>query len=79
MTGFRAGCWEPDTPGRYSLNKCERANRAPVSEHDSAKAVAFDSVVGDELIHLVPGEVTVVVEAPGGDQRQALRPGQRSQ
>jgi len=93
---------------------------APASEHDSAKAVAFDSVVGevakdgglrfapcrpgppprvdghllaltsfersapnlgerhpdgDELIHLVSGEVMVVVEAPGGDQRHAFHPG----
>jgi quercetin dioxygenase-like cupin family protein len=91
-----------------------------VSEHDSAKAVAFDSVVGevdrdgcvrfalrlpgppprvdghllaltslerspphlgerhpdgDELIYLLSGEVTVVIEAPRGDERHALRPG----
>ncbi|MHB8290236.1 MAG: cupin domain-containing protein [Acidimicrobiales bacterium] len=93
---------------------------APVPEHDSAAAVAFDSVVaevardgalrfsprlpgppprvdghllavtslehspphlgerhpaGDELIYLLSGEVTVVIEAPGGDERHTLRPG----
>ena len=30
---------------------------------------------GDELIYLVSGQVTVVVEAPGGDQRHRLRAG----
>jgi len=30
---------------------------------------------GDELIYLLSGEVTVVVEAPGGDERHTLRPG----
>jgi quercetin dioxygenase-like cupin family protein len=30
---------------------------------------------GDELIWLVSGEVTVVIETPGGDQRHRLRPG----
>jgi len=93
---------------------------APVSEHDSAKAVAFDTVVaevakdggvrfapcrpsppprvdghllaltslerspphlgerhpdGDELIYLLSGEVTVVIEAPRGDERHTLGPG----
>jgi quercetin dioxygenase-like cupin family protein len=30
---------------------------------------------GDELIYLLSGEVTVVIEGAGGDQRHALRPG----
>jgi mannose-6-phosphate isomerase-like protein (cupin superfamily) len=30
---------------------------------------------GDELIYLLSGEVTVVIEAPGGDERHALGPG----
>jgi quercetin dioxygenase-like cupin family protein len=30
---------------------------------------------GDELIYLLSGEVTVVIEAPGGDQRPTLGPG----
>lgn len=30
---------------------------------------------GDELIYLVSGEVTVRIEAPGGDQRRLLRAG----
>jgi quercetin dioxygenase-like cupin family protein len=30
---------------------------------------------GDELIYLLSGEVTVVIEAPGGDERHTLRPG----
>ena len=29
---------------------------------------------GDELIHLVSGDVTVVIEAPGGEERHSLRP-----
>jgi quercetin dioxygenase-like cupin family protein len=91
-----------------------------VSEHDSTKAVAFDTVVtdvakdgtlrfapcrpgpppradghllaltslersaphlgerhpdSDELIYLLSGEVTVVIEAPRGDERHTLRSG----
>jgi len=30
---------------------------------------------GDELIYLLSGKVTVVIEGPGGDWRHALRPG----
>jgi quercetin dioxygenase-like cupin family protein len=30
---------------------------------------------GDELIYLVSGEVTVVIEVPGSDGRHTLRPG----
>lgn len=30
---------------------------------------------GDELIWLTSGAVTVVIEAPGGDRRHSLRPG----
>lgn len=31
---------------------------------------------GDELIYLLSGKVTVVIEAPGGDERHTLRPGE---
>jgi quercetin dioxygenase-like cupin family protein len=30
---------------------------------------------GDELIYLISGEVTVVIEAPGGEERHTLAPG----
>jgi len=101
------------------LAEVNERTTAPVPAHDSATAVAFDTVVaevarhggvrlaprlpgppprvdghllavtslehapphlgerhpdGDELIYLLSGEVTVVIEAPGGDQRHTLRP-----
>jgi quercetin dioxygenase-like cupin family protein len=104
----------------HILAEVNERTAAPAPAHDSATAVAFDTVVaevardgtvsfaprlpgppprvdghllaltslehspphlgerhldGDELIYLISGEVTVVIEAPRGDQRHTLAPG----